>query len=122
MGLEIPGELRSLLDVLGYTWPEADEALLMEMGQSWISFAGRIGAIVSEAHSTASTVWSEHSGDAVTAFQDWCAGEESPAQTLSDGANAAVLTGAGLLICGGIVLALKVAVIGQLVILAAEVA
>ncbi|MFF5292768.1 WXG100-like domain-containing protein [Paractinoplanes globisporus] len=121
MGLEIPGELRSLLDILGYTWPEADETQLIQMGQSWIAFSGRLNAIVSDAHSTASTVWSEHSGEAITAFQSWWAGEDSPAQTLSDGANAAVLTGTGLMICGAIVLALKVAVIAQLAILAAEI-
>ncbi|WP_433378547.1 hypothetical protein ACQPZX_11880 [Actinoplanes sp. CA-142083] len=122
MGLELPGELRSLLDILGYTWPEADETALIEMGRSWVAFGGRLDAVVSDSQSTASTVWSEHSGEAVTAFQGWWAREDSPAQTLSDGANAAVLTGTGLMICGGIVLALKTAVIAQLVILAAEVA
>jgi uncharacterized membrane protein len=122
VGLEIPGELRSLLDILGYSWPEADETQLMAMGQSWIAFSGRLSGIVSDAESTASTVWSEHSGDAVTAFRTWWAREESPAKTLSDGANAATLTGTGLMICGALVLALKVAVVAQLVILAAEIA
>jgi hypothetical protein len=122
VGLELPGELRSLLDILGYTWPEADETLLMKMGQSWIAFSARLGAIVSDAQSTAPAVWSEHDGEAVTAFHDWWAREDSPAQTLSDGVNAAVLTGTGLMICGAIVLALKVAVIAQLAILAVEIA
>jgi hypothetical protein len=122
MGLELPGELRSLLGMLGYTWPEADETLLMEMGRSWIAFSGRLAVIVSDAQSTAPAVWSEHSGEAVTAFQDWWARDDSPAYTLSDGVDAAVLTGTGLMICGAIVLALKIAVIAQLVILAAEIA
>lgn len=34
MGMELPGELRSLLGVLGYTWPEADETKLFEMGNA----------------------------------------------------------------------------------------
>jgi hypothetical protein len=122
MGMEIPSELRSLLGILGYNWPEADETALVEMGQAWMSFSGRLEAIVSDAASTASEVWTEHEGEAVAAFQEWWAMEDSPAKTLLDGANAATLTGTGLMICGGIVLALKVAVIAQLAILAVEIA
>lgn len=122
MGLEIPDELRSLLGILGYTWPEADEAALVEMGQAWIDFSGRLEAIVSDATQTAAEVWTGHEGAAVDAFHSWWAREDSPAGTLLDGANAATLTGTGLMICGGIVLALKVAVIAQLAILAVEIA
>ena len=122
MGLQLPGELISLLGVLGYSWPEADETQLIEMGQSWIAFGNRLGGIVSDAGSTASTVWTDQTGDGVTAFQTWWNAEESPAKTLSDGVTAAILTGTGLMICGAIVLALKIAVIAQLVVLAIETA
>ena len=120
--MEIPGELRSLLGILGYNWPEADETALAEMGRAWMAFSDRLEAIVSDATSTAAEVWTEHEGESVAAFQDWWAAEDSPAGTLRDGANAATLTGTGLMICGGIVLALKVAVIAQLAILAVEIA
>jgi hypothetical protein len=122
VGMELPGELRSLLGVLGYDWPEADETALVEMGQAWMSFSSRLEAIVSDATSSATEAWAEHEGEAVAAFQAWWAREDSPAQTLLDGANAATLTGTGLAICGGIVLALKVAVIAQLAILAVAIA
>jgi hypothetical protein len=122
VGLELPGELRSLLGTLGYSWPEADETALVEMGQAWMSFADRLEAIVADATSTATEVWTEHEGEAVTAFQAWWATEDSPAKTLLDGANAATLTGTGLIICGGIVLALKVAIIAQLAVLAVAIA
>jgi hypothetical protein len=122
VGMEIPGELRSLLGILGYNWPEADETALVEMGRAWMSFSDRLEAIVSDASSTAAEVWTGHEGEAVAAFQDWWAREDSPAKVLLDGANAATLTGTGLLICGGIVLALKVAVVAQLAILAVEIA
>src|SRR4051794_38513920 len=106
--MEIPGELRSLLGILGYNWPEADETALVEMGQAWMSFSGRLEAIVSDATSTATEVWTEHEGEAVAAFQTWWAREDSPAKALLDGANAATLTGTGLMICGGVGVALKV--------------
>jgi hypothetical protein len=122
VGIELPGELRSLLSILGYDWPEADETALVEMGRAWMSFSDRLEVIVSDATSTASEVWTGHEGDAVATFQAWWGKEDSPAKTLLDGANAATLTGTGLMICGGIVLALKVAVIAQLAILAVEIA
>ncbi|MCO8271612.1 hypothetical protein M1L60_13530 [Actinoplanes sp. TRM 88003] len=122
MGMEIPGELRSLLGVLGFTWPEADETALAEMGRAWMAFSDRLESIVADATSIASEVWTEHEGQAVAAFQAWWAREDSPAPALLDGANAATLTGTGLMICGGIVLALKVAVIAQLAILAVQIA
>jgi hypothetical protein len=122
MGLDLPGELRSLLDLLGYTWPEADEATLIEMGQAWITFAGRLNGIAAEATSTASGVWGENEGADIAAFQAWWAAEDSPAAILSDGVTAAALAGSGLAICGAIVLALKIAVIVQLTILAVEIA
>jgi hypothetical protein len=122
VGLEIPGELRSLLGILGYSWPEADETALVEMGQAWLSFAGRLEAIVSDATSTATQVWTEHEGESVAAFQTWWTRQDSPAEALRDGANAATLTGTGLMICGGIVLALKVAVLAQLALLALAIA
>jgi hypothetical protein len=31
VGLELPGELRSLLDVVGYTWPEAEIPIFQQL-------------------------------------------------------------------------------------------
>ncbi len=107
--------------MLGYSWPEADEAELLELSQVWMRFSGTVDGIVSEAHSTAATVWSEHEGLDISAFQDWWHHEESPAATLVDGGTAAILTGTGLVICAMIILALKIAVIVQLVILVIEI-
>ncbi|RZU73001.1 hypothetical protein EV384_1392 [Micromonospora kangleipakensis] len=122
MGLELPGELRSLLGVLGYTWPEADETRLFEMGNAWIGFSGTLAGVVAEADTGASAVWTTHAGQDVSAFQAWWTKEDSPADSLRDGVTAAVLTGTGLIICGAIVLALKIAVIVQLVVLAIQIA
>ncbi|MGY0232314.1 WXG100-like domain-containing protein [Longispora urticae] len=122
MGLQIPGELRSLLNVIGYSWPEADETKLFEMGKTWIGFSGTIHGVVADAHAGAGSVWAEHEGGDIEAFRDWWADGESPAKNLSNGATAAVLTGTGLIICGMIVLALKIMVIVQLVILAIQIA
>jgi len=122
VGLQLPGELRSLLGILGYNWPEADEQKLAEMGQAWMTFAGTLGTIVGTANAGATPVWTQNSGADITAFQEWWRNEESPISSLQEGVPAATLAGTGLVICGMIVLALKIAVIVQLVILAIQIA
>jgi len=122
MSLEIPGELRSLLGVLGYTWPEADEDKLLEMGQAWLRFATTLDTLTASAQASAAPVWSANTGADIAAFEQWWTNEDSPLASMRDGMPAAVLTGTGLIICGTIVLALKVAVIVQLTILAIQIA
>lgn len=122
MGLQLPGELRSVLSLIGYDWPEADEQKLFEMGQVWTRFAGTIQHSIAEADPVAARVWSENVGTDIAAFRASWEHEDGPSSALHDGATAAQLAGLGLMVCGLIVLALKVAVIIQLVILAIEIA
>ena len=122
MGLQLPDELRSLLGILGYNWPEADEQELAEMGQAWMTFAGTLGSIVGVANAGAAPVWTGNAGADITAFQQWWSNEESPVASLADGVPAATLAGTGLIVCAMVVLALKIAVIVQLVVLAIQVA
>ncbi|KUL30812.1 WXG100-like domain-containing protein [Actinoplanes awajinensis] len=122
MGLQLPGELVTALGWIGLSWPEADEEKLVEMGQAWIDFAGTVGQAVGQAGSAASAVVAGHSGEALQAFQQWWADPDSGPGSLPDYAQAAMLVGTGMIICGAIVLALKIQVIVQLAILAFEVA
>jgi hypothetical protein len=122
VGLQLPAELISLLGMLGFNWPEADETKLFEMGQRWLAFSGTLQEIGGTSEAAASQVWMVNQGRDVTAFQDHWRGEDGPQPVLRDGSTAATLVGAGLMICGGIVLALKVNVIIQLAILAFQIA
>ncbi|MET8354311.1 MULTISPECIES: WXG100-like domain-containing protein [unclassified Micromonospora] len=122
MGLQLPGELITALGWIGYTWPEADEEKLFEMGQAWIEFGGTVATTAGQAGSAATAVWSQHSGESLQAFQRWWTDAESGPGTLPDYAQAAMLVGTGLIICAAIVLALKIQVIVQLAILAFQVA
>ena len=49
MGLQLPGELVSLLGMLGYTWPEADESKLFRLGSQWMGFSGALNEIAATA-------------------------------------------------------------------------
>lgn len=122
MGLQLPGELISLLGMLGYTWPEADETKLFELGSTWSSFAGRLNDIADSANAAAHRVLSENTGKEFEAFRaDW-SGEESAVQNLQTAARSCLATGIGLFVAAGIVLALKINVIVQLVLLAIQIA
>ena len=122
MGLQLPGELRSLLSMLGYTWPEADEVKLLEMGNAWLRFASAHSGPLGEADAHAQRVWQANKGDDIEAFRTSWTADDSPNSNLRDFTTAANIIGAGLMICGGIVLALKINVIVQLTILAIGIA
>ncbi|MFG2006592.1 hypothetical protein ACGFNU_46345 [Spirillospora sp. NPDC048911] len=122
MGLQLPGELRSLLSMLGFTWPEADETKLFEMGGAWMSFAAGHGGPLGDADAHAQQVWQANKGDDITAFREAWSKDDSAKSNLEDFGTAATIIGAGLMVCGGIVLALKINVIVQLVILAIQIA
>lgn len=122
MGLQLPGELAWLLNELGFTWPEADEEKLFQLGQNWIGFAGRLPSIADDSHTAAAHTWTNNKGQGIEAFQaSWTDGE-APHATLTDAITGAQVVGACFFVCAGIVLALKINVIVQLVQLAIEIA
>ncbi|MBA9007243.1 WXG100-like domain-containing protein [Thermomonospora cellulosilytica] len=122
MGLQLPGELRSLLSMLGYDWPEADETKLFEMGGKWMSFAGTLQQPIADTQGHAQLVWTGNRGEGIEAFRkDWTA-EDAPATNLQDSLTACHIIGAGLMVCAAIVLALKISVIVQLIMLAIQIA
>src|SRR6266516_2655431 len=122
MGLQLPGELVSLLGMLGYNWPQGDEEKLLEVGQSWTNFPSRFGDPVTQAHDHAQQVWTENRGQGIDAFQQAWLGDESPVVNLQNSSTAAGMIGVGMMVCAGIVLVLKINVIIQLVQLAIEIA
>jgi hypothetical protein len=122
MGLQLPGELVSLLGMLGYTWPQADETKLFEMGDAWLAFPDRLTTGLADAEVAAKQVWTGNQDSAVEAFQASWQQPDSARSNLDDGATAATLIGAGLMICAGIVIALKINVIVQLILLAIQIA
>lgn len=122
MGLQLPGELISLLGMLGYTWPEADETKLFELGSTWMGFSGTIQGVASDADSAAQQVWSGNKGADIDAFQKAWGEDDAPTRILQDAGTGATAVGACFFLCAGIVLALKIQVIVQLVMLAIQIA
>lgn len=122
MGLQLPGELIGLLGMLGYTWPEADETKLFDLGGTWMGFSSTLRDIATDADASAQRLWTENRGDDFTAFQERWTGEDSLTEAMTTAAGSCLAAGAGLFMAAGIVLALKISVIVQLVMLAIQIA
>jgi hypothetical protein len=121
-GLQLPGELSTLLRILGIEWPQADETKLFELGQVFNQFSSTLKEIGTNADQVASGVWSQNQGQDIQAFQNSWSHSDGPAKVLGDSSQALTLMGTGMSIFGAIMLALKIQKIVQLTILAIQIA
>jgi len=113
VGMQLPGEVRDFLSVVGFDWPAGDETALLDLGQTWTQLSGMIERQVDQAHQAARLVWDRNASDMVDAFSSMWNGQEGPAGQMSRNGTGGDIIGAGLMVCAGIVLALKVNVIVQ---------
>lgn len=121
MGLQLPGELTGVLNMIGINWPEADEEKLFQMGQTWLAFSDNLRGIATDAEAAATQVSTQHEGPAVEAFTKmW--DEHGGTKNLDIAANAGLAFGLGLFVYAAIVLVLKINAIIQLVLLAIAIA
>ncbi|GAA2158599.1 MULTISPECIES: WXG100-like domain-containing protein [Glycomyces] len=122
MGMQLPGELIGLLGMLGYEWPESDEESMFNLAGEWTGMADKVAERVEGLQSAARTLLEGNSGAHIDAFQkEWEAEESSPA-ALAKAADPANQLNIGLTVMAAIVTALKIQVIVQLALLAAQIA
>lgn len=122
MGMQLPGELVSILGALGYSWPESDEEKLFELAGTWTGMAGTISGSVDELNAAARTVLDDNYGKDIDAFGAEWDDEESSNRNIGDTADPLNVIGIGLTAAAGLTLALKIQVIVQLVILMVQIA
>jgi hypothetical protein len=121
MGLRLPGALERLLNDLGYTWPEVDEDHLLSIGQAWTGLSGTLSGAASQADGQAQSVWAANVGQGIDAFRGAWGAQRAPSPNLRNAADSSTVVGAGMMGAAAIVLALKMNVIVQLSLLAAEI-
>jgi len=122
VGMQLPGELVSILGALGYSWPESDEEKLFELAGTWTGMAGTIAGSVEALDAAARTVIDANYGKDIDAFKAEWDDEESSNRNIADTADPLNVIGIGLTVAAGLTLALKVQVIVQLVILMVQIA
>jgi hypothetical protein len=120
--LMLPGELASLLTMLGYTWPKTDEVKTFELGEKWMDYGGKLKEIHGQTVPHAETVTLENVGADIEAFKKKWIEKDAGAQVVEDGGTGAMVVGGGLFVAAGLVLALKIAVVVQLTVLAVQIA
>jgi hypothetical protein len=120
-GLDLPGGLITLLNDLGYVWPDADEVRLVQVGQAWIDLQNALAPHLVAANAAAAGVWAANSGADIEAFRLAWRADGAGADTLAKDMSGVVVVGALIIACAAVVLTLKAWVIAQLVLLAAAV-
>ncbi len=121
MSLTLPDDLTWVLNLLGFMWPEADEDKLRACAQAWRSFGAEVTRINQDAGLVAAQVTVNNTGGSIDAFDRYWhgvggrGGDFDRAKEAADH-MAAALDGMATLVEG-----VKIAIIAQLGLLAAEI-
>lgn len=122
MGMQLPSELRSFLSMIGYDWPEPDEEKLFDLGNTWTDLADQVNGAIDKLESAAKTVIDNNISADIAEFKaEWEDGE-SAVRNIQDIGEPSNIISIGLMIAAGVVLALKLQMIVQLVTLALQIA
>ncbi|MGG7573684.1 hypothetical protein [Streptomyces sirii] len=122
MSLMLPDWLEWVLEMLGYDWPTGDEDKMNESANNWREFAGAVEQLQSEGVSAAGGVLSANSGESIEGFsKTWEKFSGNGSGYLDDARTAAELIAFAMDAGSVVIIGMKVAVIAQLAILAAEI-
>lgn len=124
MSLTLPSELVWVLDLLGYSWPEADEEALHNVAEAWRAFGKDLDTIQTEGEGLARTILASNAGTAVEKFShDWGAytGTNGQDSYIPDAKTACEVIALAFDAAAIAVLTAKLSVIAQLIALACEI-
>ncbi|MDA1367470.1 hypothetical protein J2S68_004710 [Glycomyces algeriensis] len=120
--MSLPSELTSLLSMLGYDWPESDETKLYDLGDTWTKLSDQITGAIDQLEDAARTVTDNNISKDIDAFRSEWEDGESAVRNIADIGEPSNIISIGLMIAAGVVLALKLQMIVQLVTLAIQIA
>jgi hypothetical protein len=121
MSLTLPDDLTWVLNLLGFMWPQADEDKLRACAQAWRAFGAEVVRINQDAGLVAAQVTAENTSESIDAFERYWhgvggrGGDFDRAKEAADH-MATALDGMATLVEG-----VKIAIIAQLGLLAAEI-
>lgn len=118
MGMQLPGELIEVLAMLGMTWPEADEELLMERGDHWMEFSSAADEQRESADAAVVAMLAENTSPGLDRFDDYWDRIAGDWGHLNGSSVTAGTVAVAYYAAAALVLAMKIVVIVQLVALA----
>ena len=121
MSLTLPSELAWVLNMLGFMWPEADEDKLRTSAQAWRDFGAELVRVNQNARLVAVQVSTENSADSIDSFDRFWHGVGGRGGDFDRAKEAADHMATALDLTAGLVEGVKVAIIAQLGLLAAEI-
>lgn len=122
MAMILPGWLTEALQYLGYNWPTSNEDILHANAQAFRDAGREADSIIGDLQAALHHIQANNSGEASAAFLGYMRSDDSNLSSLEDFSDAAEIIATGFDVASGVVVAFKVAVIAQLVILAAAIA
>lgn len=122
MAVMLPGELAHFLQLLGFEWPEGNEDKAFAYGGAWLGMAGELANSAGSAGQAAGEVATTNHGIGIDAFRRAMDDREGPTRTAGDMALGVSVGGGICYLIAGAIIALKIAVIIQLVQFAITVA
>jgi len=122
VGMQLPSELTQFLSMIGYDWPESDEEKLFDLGNTWTDLSDQITGAIDKLDSAAHTVLDNNISKDIDAFKSEWEDGESAVRNIGDIGEPSNIISIGLMIAAGVVLALKMEMIVQLISLAIEIA
>jgi hypothetical protein len=108
MDLTPPADVVSVLQDLGFQFPEANQITMLRIGQAWTGFADRARQPLQDAQDAAERVWTANLGKAIDAFEQAWSQSRGAHANLMNAATGGEGIGIGLMVCAAIVLALKI--------------
>ena len=123
MAVMLPGEVSHLLNLLGFEWPEVNEDKMFDWGGRWVSFCNEVQGPRGGADEGARTALLENRDAGMEAFKkQFYEAKDNVMEVVTDLGAASGIIGGCLFVIGGLVIALKVVVVVQLVALAIQIA
>lgn len=122
MAVMLPGELAHFLQLLGFEWPEGNEDKVFQYGNAWLGFGGELGQLAGQSGQATAEVVQANQGVGIDAFRKAMDDHEGPTLVSRDMAMGVSIGGGVLYLMAGAIIALKIAVIIQLVQFAITVA
>lgn len=122
MAMMLPGWLTQALQYVGYEWPSSNEDILRANGDAFRSTGKDASTAINDIRDALGHVLSENESETNKAFSEYMYGDESNLSSLEDFEDAASLIGSGFDAIANAVVAVKLAVIAELMILAGSIA